>query len=210
MTRRNIFILLFCFFTIHVNSQDELYSSLNRYDLNGRKTGKWIEYWPGTTRLKSVEHFSEGKRNGVCIYLNEYGYLMEESDYSNDSLHGISKKYTSVGTLKETAEFKNGRKEGFTRYYDYKRQVIEETEFHDNIRDGVHRIYYASGRVQQEGTFVNGKENGTRKNYKDNDEGEIVSEADFFNDLRVEKRRYRKGRLIRVEKAPPPDQNASF
>lgn len=198
---KKILVSYFCVISLLANCQERGSDSLNRYDSDGKKTGKWIGHWTETGNTASVEYFIGGKRNGVCTYYNMNGYVVEVSEYLNDSLHGISKVYSS-GSLMEIAEFKNGKREGFTKYYNYKSQLIEEMEYHGNVRDGVHRLYYTNGRVQMEGKFVNGRENGTRRTYKNNGKKEIVLETDFVNDVRIERRYYRKGKLVKVEKEP--------
>jgi antitoxin component YwqK of YwqJK toxin-antitoxin module len=203
---KRIFKLVLCFTFLYGNSQENVGDTLNRYDLNGRKTGKWTGHWTETNKFASVEYFAAGKRNGLCSYYNMNGYIIEESEYLSDSLNGISKTYSSVGTLKEIAEFRKGRREGLTKYYNYKKQLVEEMEYHNNIRNGAHRIFYTSGRVQMEGNFVNGKENGTRKMYKNNGRMEIILETDFVDDARIERRYYRRGRLIKVEKEASPQK----
>jgi antitoxin component YwqK of YwqJK toxin-antitoxin module len=176
--------------------------TLNKYDANGLKTGKWVGRWKETGKIANIEYYVGGKKNGMCIYYDVNGRLQNEVEYLNDSLHGLFKFYSPTGQ-REESEFKNGKQEGVTRYYNYKGQLTEEYEYHNNIRNGFHRIYSESGRVIMESSYVNGRENGTRRSYKDSDKREIILETDFVNDKRVEIRYYKNGKLVKTVKDDP-------
>lgn len=176
--------------------------TLNKYDANGLKTGKWIGRWKETGKTAYIEYYIAGKRNGLCIYYDVNGRLQNENEYRNDSLHGLFRFYSPTGQ-KEVSEFKHGKQEGVARYYNYKGQLVEEYEYHNNIRNGFHRLYSESGRVIMESSYLNGSENGTRRSYKDNDERELILEADFVNDKRIEVRYYKNGKLVKTVKDDP-------
>lgn len=173
--------------------------SLNRYDSDNLRTGKWVGHWTETGKISSVEYYIGGKRNGLCIYYDVNGRLQNEIEYRNDSLHGVFKFYSPNGQ-KEVSEFKHGKQEGITRYYNYKGQLVEEYEYHNNMRNGFHRIYSESGRIIMESNYVDGRENGTRRSYKDNSKRELILETDFVNDRRVEVRHYKNEKLIKTIK----------
>lgn len=196
-----LIISLFLLACIKVSNGQES-DTLNRYDPDGLKTGKWIVRWKETGQIANVEFYVAGKKTGLCTYYDENGRLQNEIEYLNDSIHGIFKFYSPTGQ-KEVSEFKNGKQEGITRYYNYKGQLTEEFEYHNNMRNGFHRIYSESGRVITESAYVNGRENGTRRRYRDNDKREIVLEADFINDQRIEIRYYKNGKLVKTVQDDP-------
>lgn len=191
-------LLLTCIKTSNGQGSD----TLNKYDANGLKTGKWVGRWKETGKIANVEYYSAGKKNGQCTYYDVNGRLQNEIEYLNDSLHGVFRFYSPTGQ-REVSEFKNGKQEGITRYYNYKGQLTEEYEYHNNMRNGFHRIYSESGRVVMESSYVNGSENGTRRRYKDNAKREIILEADFVNDKRIEIRYYKNGKLVKTVKDDP-------
>jgi antitoxin component YwqK of YwqJK toxin-antitoxin module len=185
------------FVLLSTYGQDTL---LNQYDSDNLKTGKWVEHWTDTKRMASIEYFIKGKRNGLCKYYNSAGIIIEESEYVNDSINGISKVYSATGTLREIAEFKNGRKEGFTRSYTYKGVMVYELEYHNNMLNGEYKIFHTSGRLAAIRHYINGLENGTSKSYRDNKKNELYLEMDYVNEKRIETRYYKKGKLIKTEK----------
>lgn len=206
MGRKLIISLLFLAYIKTSNGQES--DTLNRYDANGLKTGKWVSHWKETGKIANIQYYVDGKKNGICTYYDVNGRLQNEIEYLNDSLHGIFKFYSPTGQ-KEVSEFKYGEKEGITRYYNYKGQLTEEYEYHNNMRNGFHRIYSESGRIIMESSYVNGSENGTRRRYKDNGKREIILEADFVNDKRIEIRYYKNGKLVKTVKDAPSVQQRS-
>lgn len=195
---------------INCYSQNSNTDTLNQFDENNLKVGQWIYHWEGTNVISSVQYYLKGKRNGLCIYYNEKGIIQNASEYLDDKLHGISKVYSPTGALREIAEFKDDKKEGFIRYYNYKNQLVEELEYHNNMRKGIYRTFYESGRIASETTYKDGKENGTRRTFKDSDTKEVILETDFVNDMRVERRYYKKGKVDKVEKEVPSEKKKSI
>lgn len=196
-----IILLLIC--TLISLGQDD--DPVNKYDPHGLKTGKWVSRWNETGNVSKIENYVAGKRAGLSIYYDLNGRLESEIEYLNDALHGIFKFYSLTGHI-EIAEFKNGKQEGITSYYNNKGQLTEEYEYHNNMLNGFHRIYSESGRIIMESTYLNGSEHGTRRSYMDNENRELVVEADFVNDKLLELRHYKKGALIKTVKNDPVAQ----
>lgn len=205
---KTITILLLLLFCIKA-SYGQWSDTLNKCDSNGKKNGEWIGRWKETGKVANVEYYVDGKKNSLCVYYNTDGILQNEIEYLNDTLHGVFKYYSPTGQ-KEVSEFKNGKQEGLTRYYNYKGHLTEEYEYHNNMRNGFHRIYSKSGRVIMESRYVNGRENRTRRSYKDDDKREVVLEADFVNDKRVEIRYYKNGKLVKTVQDPPSTPQKSI
>jgi antitoxin component YwqK of YwqJK toxin-antitoxin module len=191
-------LLLYCFNLSNAQEGD----TLNKYGSDGLRTGKWVYRRAETGKISSIEYYTAGKRNGLCIYYDKNGRLESEIEYRDGLIHGTFRFYSPTGR-KEVAQFVNGKREGFTRYYNYKGELTDEDEYRTNVRNGVRRIYSARGRVVMETTYVNGSENGTRRSYKDNEKKELVLEADFVNDKRTEIRYYKNGKLIKTIKDDP-------
>ena len=177
----------------------------NKYDENGKKTGKWVRIWSETGKVSAIEYYISGKKNGLCKYYRENGDLQNETEYKDDTLHGVFKFYEYTGR-KEVTEYRHGRREGMTRIYDYKWRLAEDYESKNDIMNGIHRFYYNSGRVQAEGHYVDGKETGTRLVYTDSNEKQVRIEIDFLKGRRLERRFYKKGKLIKTEKFDPVEE----
>lgn len=193
-----LFLIIFCSFKM--TGQDIKKDTINQFDSLGLKTGLWITYSSSTEQTRSVLYYVRGKKNGLCKFYTDNGILQNEIEYKNDLIDGLFKHYTIYGKY-EISEYKNNIQEGVSKFYNYKGILIESSEYKNNILNGK-KLQYSlkTGRVIMESNFINGKENGTRRSFSDNEKKEIIVEADFAEDIRVERRFYKRGKLIKVIK----------
>ena len=122
--------------TAEYNLRGRIQRGLRLYDCS--KNYKWHDgICDVKTSLESEEHkytLRYGQKNGVyqIAYL---GRLIEESEYKNGKLHGISKKYNE--------------KKGWLR---------SETQYQDGIKHGFEKLYNSDGTVTSIEYYLNGKE----------------------------------------------------
>lgn len=119
---------------------------------NGVRTGAWITYHEGTTKVKTITNYMNGKKNGIEIQMNDRGQLETLNEFKNDQLHGMSSKH-SFG------------------------RANEELTYTDGVLGGPFAIYDKNGILQRTGTFKNGKQHGTLRYY--NEQGEITLEYEY-------------------------------
>ncbi|TWW01929.1 toxin-antitoxin system YwqK family antitoxin [Chitinophaga pinensis] len=173
-------------------------SDTNKIDNNGKKTGLWITRWRDTSNISHMEYYIDGKKNGLCKYYNPDGDLVREIEYVNDTLHGLYRKQTPFGT--DVSTFIHGKIEGLRIIYDYRKSVMADHMYKNGLANGLSHFYYSNGRQMTESTYINGKENGTRFGYADSNKRELRFATDFVDDIRVERRIYKKGKLVKTEK----------
>ena len=81
-------------YTTYANS-----TMLNGYMRAGYKHGKWKE-WYDTGMIRSIQHFTFGKHDGIQKSWYENGKLQRESDMKGDSLYRYHKEFYQNGQIK--------------------------------------------------------------------------------------------------------------
>ena len=72
---------------------------LNGFMRAGFKHGKWKE-WYDTGMIKSIQHFTFGKEDGIQKEWYDNGKLMRESDMKGDTLYRYHKEFYPSGQIK--------------------------------------------------------------------------------------------------------------
>lgn len=92
-----VFNLLFYTSILFSQSND---TNINRYNINGKKHGKWItyDYFEGDS-LKHVCYYKNGLLNGKSITYYSNGKINCETNFINDNKEGKSKIYYNDGAL---------------------------------------------------------------------------------------------------------------
>lgn len=112
---------------------------------NDTKVGYWKE---GVFEGKYVNGLKEGR--WIC-YTAKDSIHIDEINYKNGVIHGVSKAYYDNGVLRYSLYFENG------------------------LPSGKYLKYSSKGKLMGEGQFKNGKECGEWKNY--DDDGMLVSKG---------------------------------
>jgi antitoxin component YwqK of YwqJK toxin-antitoxin module len=204
MIRTIISTVVFLTIVVFAKAQQKT-DTINRFDSSGLKIGKWIGRFDETKHVAAIEYYVAGKKNGLCKYFTDDGYLEYEIEYLKDTINGLWKYYPNTGQ-KIVSEMRNGQREGMTRLYDYKGRLVEEYEYHSDIANGLFRSFHRSGRVAAKGQYLNGKETGRRVVYNDKKKAAIVIEIDYTEGRRIERRFYKKRKLIKTEKFDAKDE----
>lgn len=162
---------------------------INRYDENGNKTGKWVEYYPDK-KIKKEENYKAGKKDGVSKEYDQSGNLKTLEQFidgqQNDSIQefvfiDIRTEYHENGTPKLVGGYANNKKQGIFREYDadsgkiinsfiYDQDVKLSEGIIDNygIYKGKWKIYYKTGELKEEGEYVEGIKEGEWNYYYQN------------------------------------------
>ena len=72
---------------------------LNGYMRAGYKHGKWKQ-WYDTGMIRSIQHFTFGKQDGIQKLWYENGKLQRESDMKGDTLYRYHKEFYQNGQIK--------------------------------------------------------------------------------------------------------------
>jgi Uncharacterized protein conserved in bacteria len=104
--------------------------------IDGVRTGVWMTYHSGGTRIKTMTNYINGMKSGPEITLDDRGRMEALVHYRNDALHGTSQRY------------KNSR-------------LISETSYADGILHGIFKVFdEKNGKIQRSGSYNHGKEHG--------------------------------------------------
>jgi antitoxin component YwqK of YwqJK toxin-antitoxin module len=173
--------------------------SINRYDDNGKKTGKWIEV-DSTKKLKHEVHYNNGLKYGISkTYDLKTDKLISIKRYQADSvivtsdvkIHEIKRDYYPDGKIKSIGSYYNGVPDGVRRDYDNDGTIIASYIFKDGILEGTGIIdekgkyqgkwyfFYENGKVLETGYYRDGKKSGEWIVY--DTLGNIIEVMNYFN-----------------------------
>jgi antitoxin component YwqK of YwqJK toxin-antitoxin module len=148
--------------------------------------------------------FSDGIPHGSWKTYR-YNKLVEEFNYNNGILDGVSKKYYPDGSVKEVRNYANGKPHGKFTDYNAKGRVEREINFKNGKQDGPEIMYDSEGKVRSRTNYTAGKTTGAKvqefddytltANYDGN--GELDGKySEIFNNGNVK----RKGKYIHGKK----------
>jgi len=147
------------------------------YSETGKKTGLYKE-WDANNFLITEAFYLENKPDGPWAeWFN--GYIKEEKEYVNGTLHGIYKFYynsgDAIGTIKEEGQYYEGKKDGtWTNYHFSNGAVREVFGFDRGLELGDYTKYFDDGslNIMKRGEFVNGQFNGYITTWTSSGDGE--------------------------------------
>lgn len=154
---------------------------INRYDLEGRKRGKWIEYHRNGN-VAQEGYYTRGLKHGLfksfdskanLLTLEEFdmGILVEGSEQIK--VLDIQNTYYPDGSIRSTGGYnEQGLKEGIHRIYDNVGAVVDGKMYNNGIQvgegivdkqgfyQGLWKHYYPTGELKSEGSYVDSKRDG--------------------------------------------------
>lgn len=173
----------------------------NRYDENGKKTGKWREFYPNGV-LKSEVQFKDGEMNGLKKEYNKKGKLVDISKMIDDSVSTNSddivlielyKEYYPSGKVRLVGGISNGLKSGIYREYSQEGELVNGYIYEkdtmiaegfvrfDGNYEGEWKQYYKTGKIKATGTYEDGVKSGKWVYYFAN--GKKEQEGTFKNNV---------------------------
>ncbi|MDX1684641.1 MAG: hypothetical protein R3275_05345 [Saprospiraceae bacterium] len=124
---------------------------------NGVRDGQWTYYNPQQNYITKVEHYINGRLNGVALELNRRHELETRSHYKGGQRHGYYVKYHR-SRPKTEAYYKDGQLHGrMTKYHDYSDQIMSEAEYRNGQQHGIYRYYDEQGNITLDYLYENGK-----------------------------------------------------
>ena len=125
--------------------------------LNGKKEGRWKEYFHSNGRKKFDHTFKNGKEDGLVTDWYENGKKKVESIYKDGKRDGLVTNWYENGQKKYEGTWKNGRENGLeTRWFENGKKDSEST-FKNGEMDGLVTSWYENGQKKIEGTWKDGK-----------------------------------------------------
>lgn len=167
---------------------------LNRFDKEGNKTGKWIEFYDDNKTIKSETSYKAGVKDGIYREYDKSGNLKILNQYEDGKINDtvqefvfidIRTEYHPNGTPKLIGGYANNKKQGIFREYDadsgkiinsfiYDQDNLMSEGIIDNYGTyrGYWKIYYPTGELKEEGEFIDGVREGEWKFYYRNQKPE--------------------------------------
>lgn len=171
-------------------------------------SGNWITYFP-TEQVHTIEHFKQGKRDGVFLRISrrgsieaQAGYRMGQLDgrkiefnpggkarlienYTNGKLDGLRTVFYKKGTVQEESFYRNGEKDSTSKWFDTKGNLIAEYSYKGGAFNGWQRTYYANDVLKNEQFYINNIAEGAFKVFFSN--GQLKENGLYKNGLKVGK-----------------------
>lgn len=175
---------------------------INRLNKEGRKTGKWQEFYDNGN-VKEERNYSEGKLDGYVKRYNEEGKLLTAIKYkngvvdlnANDFETGIEirEKYDKQDNLIFQGSYRKEIPIGVHRFFNKNGEVTESKTYNINgkliaegivllngLEDGYWTYYYENGNKKAIGGYNYGKKTGQWTYYYPN--GKVQQKGSYSND----------------------------
>ncbi len=160
-----------------------LAQSVNNYDEQGRKEGKWIKYFENT-KMKYQGQFHKDKPVGKFIYYYNTGEVRAEVEFSDDGKTGNNTTYYKSGNKMAQGVYIDKLKDGTWNYFldEPPTPVISVEEYSNGKLNGKSITYYPeSGEPAEVVMFVDGRKNGKLMKYFP--DGTVMTESSYKNDM---------------------------
>lgn len=126
-------------------------------NINGVKTGTWVEYNPDKGLPVKISTWLNGNLDGAYLEFNNRGQIELSQNYRNNQLHGPYAKFKFGKTI-ESVNYTDGKQDGVYRsYFNNTDKLQKEVEYKNGIQHGAFRQYNEEGKVVLEYQYDNGK-----------------------------------------------------
>lgn len=144
---------------------------------NGKLNGEWRTYFLNE-KLAKITNYKNDSLHGIYRkYWIDGKTIEDEIEYINGSTTYIVRTYYKSGKIKTEASFKNGLLNGISKTYYENGQVQEITNISMNQGNGITRRYYESGKLMEVFNMINGQITGIVKYYYEN--GNLMQELNM-------------------------------
>ena len=105
--------------------------------VNKQFDGDWKYYHEDSPQIMTLEHYTNGKLNGVRKVFYPIGDIAEETTYVNGIKEGSYKKYAANGIVMEETTYKNGEYDGLAIFRSPENVVVSKGMFKDGKKIGI-------------------------------------------------------------------------
>lgn len=116
---------------------------------NKEREGKWIYFHNKSEDTMMVEHYKNGKLEGLQITYFPNGEIAEKTQYSAGEKDGESLLFSESGKLLQQFTYKEGEFHGPAVYYNIEGEKIIEGEYREDRKTGTWK-YYKNGSLDEE------------------------------------------------------------
>lgn len=122
---------------------------------------------------------SDYAKEGKYVMLDPQGRLLEEAQYTNDTLNGYRVIYFENGDTQIVEKYEMGRFSGFYKIFHPNGQEKLVGQYQNNKMTGKWKAYYENGQLKEVVTFRDNEENGPFIEYHPN--GNLKAEGTYLN-----------------------------
>lgn len=108
--------------------------------VNRQYEGDWKYYHENSPSIMILEHYVNGKLDGVRKVFYLSGKIAEETTYKNGIKEGKYKSYTENGIVLEESNYKNGEYDGLATFKNADNQLAGQGTFKDGKKVGMWKI----------------------------------------------------------------------
>lgn len=118
--------------------------------INRDYDGDWKYYHEAAKTVMTLEHYKNGKLQGLRSVYYPSTLLAEETNYVDGIKQGSYKKYTEKGIVLESANYKNGNFDGQAVYKDPTGNTVAQGKYVDGKKKGIWQFYENGKLVSEE------------------------------------------------------------
>lgn len=111
--------------------------------------GEWKYYHLGAKTIMTIEHYKNGKLEGIRSVFFPSGKIAEETNYKNNLKNGSSKKYSEKGVVLEEATFNNDQYNGEAIFRDVDNNIVSKGNFTNGKKTGIWQ-FFEKGKLTAE------------------------------------------------------------
>ncbi|MFN0014254.1 MAG: toxin-antitoxin system YwqK family antitoxin [Saprospiraceae bacterium] len=118
-------------------------------------------------------------KEGLYQRFHQEGYLIEEAQFVNDTMHGVRKMFYQNGKLERTEDYKHGILHGLlVLYYENGQKQLEQA-YVQGVLQGLSTKWYKSGVLSEKVNMRNNEENGPFTEWHEN--GNLKAEGFYLD-----------------------------
>lgn len=157
--------------------------SINQFDQNGKRHGKWKKYYPGTKQLRYEGQFNHGVETGTFQFYCEdcKNQPMAVKEFSSDGKTANVKYYTIEGKLVSEGKMEGKNRIGeWVYFHKGSNEVMTREHYTNGALHGVKTTFYPNGNKTEETHYQNGIKQGDNIYYST--EGVMLKKLQYKDD----------------------------
>ena len=112
--------------------------------------GEWKYYHKASKTIMTIEHYKNGKLEGLRSVFFPSGKIAEETHYKSGLKNGSSKKYSEKGVVLEEAAFKNDQYDGEAVFRDVDGNIVSKGKFTNGKKTGIWQFFENGKLISEE------------------------------------------------------------
>ena len=112
--------------------------------------GEWKYYHKASKTIMTIEHYKNGKLEGLRSVFFPSGKIAEETHYKSGLKNGSSKKYSEKGVVLEEAAFKNDQYDGEAVFRDVDNNIVSKGKFTNGKKTGIWQFFENGKLISEE------------------------------------------------------------